>query len=188
MLVSVVFLLTSGAIHYALMAAWLNTFLVMGTSRAFELGVGVATLAIGLISVKEFFAPGHGVTLGASGGVRAALASRARRVLAQGSRLPALASVAALALVANVTHLLCTSGLPVTYTTAMGREDLTPIQSYGYLGIYVIAYMIPAAILIGSAAFMLASPRLTVEGGRWLKLTSGIVMIGLAWVLLRPAI
>jgi hypothetical protein len=48
--------------------------------------------------------------------------------------------------------------------------------------------MVPPSILIGSAAFMLASPRLTVQGGRWLKLTSGIVMIGLAWVLLRPSI
>lgn len=186
LLVAGTYILTAGAIHYALMSAWLNVYLIVGSSRLFESAIGVVALLLGLINVKDFFAPGVGVSLSLSADAKPALAARARRLLSAGSLWPALAGVATLAFFVNGAEILCTAGLPATYTAVIAREGLAPLTVHGYLALYVLGYMAPASILSVAVAAMLTSPRISVDAGRWLKLLSGLVMIGLGVTMLLP--
>ncbi|MEJ2095329.1 MAG: NrdH-redoxin, partial [Gammaproteobacteria bacterium] len=63
LLVAGTFVLMSGLVYYACMAAWLNLFLIIGFSRLLQIFVGLVAVLIGLIHVKDYFALKQGVSL-----------------------------------------------------------------------------------------------------------------------------
>lgn len=58
---------------------------------------------------------------------------------------------------------------------------------YGYLLLYDLAYMLDDVIVLSIGIITLSQRRLQEKEGRWLKLVSGLVMVGLsAYLLLAP--
>lgn len=99
----------------------------------------------------------------------------------------ALAAAAALALLVNLVELLCTAGLPAPYTAVLSQQGRPASGYYGYLMLYIAAYLVDDALMVGIAVAALSSRRLEANTGRWLKLVSGLVRLGLALLmLLRP--
>ena len=181
------FVLASGAVYYAFMAAWLNVFLFVGMSEALRIGLAVLAMLIGFINVKDFFAFRRGVSLSIPDSAKPGLYARARAILKAESLPASLAAVAVLAVVVNFVELLCTAGLPAIYTAVLTQHDLSPLAHYGYLGLYILAYIADDALMVGAAVLALGSGKLDERGGRRLKLLSGAVMLALGLVmLLRP--
>lgn len=186
-LVAGTFVLVSGVAYYAFMAAWLNVFLVAGFSEPIRVGLGAAALLVGTVNVKDFVAPGRGFSLSIPDAAKPGLYARVRGVLRAGSLGPALAGVAALAVVANSFELLCTAGLPAIYTAVLTQQGLDAAAHYGYLALYVAAYMADDSLMVATAVLALGSRKLSERAGAWLKLLSGAVMLALgAVMLLRP--
>ena len=101
--------------------------------------------------------------------------------------IAAVVAVAVLAVVVNFVELLCTAGLPAIYTAVLTQHALSPLAHYGYLGLYILAYIADDALMVGTAVLALGSGKLDERGGRRLKLLSGAVMLALGLVmLLRP--
>lgn len=79
-------------------------------------------------------------------------------------------------------------GLPALYTAILTSRGLPGWEYYGYLGLYIAAYMLDDAILVAVGVVTLGKRKLQERGGRWLKLVSGLTIFGLGIVLLmRPA-
>ena len=186
-LVAGTFVLVSGAVYYAFMAAWLNIFLVVGMSTGLRWALGGVALLIGGINVKDFFAFGEGPSLSIPAAAKPGLYARARAVL-HAEALPAsLLAVSALAVVVNFIELLCTAGFPAIYTAVLTQQQLSPAAYYAYLGLYIAGYIVDDALMVAAAVIALSSYKLTERAGRWLKLVSGAVMLALGVVmLLRP--
>ncbi len=181
------FVLASGAVYYAFMAAWLNVFLLVGMTAALRVGLAVLAMLIGLINMKDFFAFRRGVSLSIPASAKPGIYARARAILKAESLPASLVAVAALAVVVNFVELLCTAGLPAIYTAVLTSQGLSPLAHYGYLGLYILAYIADDALMVGTAVLALGSGKLTESGGRLLKLLSGVVMLALGVVmLLRP--
>ena len=181
------FVLASGAVYYAFMAAWLNVFLFVGMSEALRIGLAVLAMLIGFINVKDFFAFRRGVSLSIPESAKPGLYARARSILKAESLPASLAAVAVLAVVVNFVELLCTAGLPAIYTAVLTQHALSPLAHYGYLGLYILAYIADDALMVGTAVLALGSGKLDERSGRRLKLLSGAVMLVLGLVmLLRP--
>jgi hypothetical protein len=187
LLVGGTFVLASGVVYFAFMAAWLNVFLLMGVSRATQIVLGAVALLIGLVNVKDFVAFGRGLSFSIPASVKPAIYSRMRGVMHAESMSAALGAVIVLALLVNMVELLCTSGLPAVYTQVLAARDLPAWQYYGYLALYNVFYMLDDALLLAAAVVTLRMSKLQERGGRVLKLVSGVVMLllGLALVL-RP--
>jgi uncharacterized membrane protein HdeD (DUF308 family) len=81
-------------------------------------------------------------------------------------------------------ELLCTAGLPAVYTQILIWHDLPWWGYYGYLGLYNVAYMLDDSLMLTIAVVTLGRRKLQEQEGRWLKLVSGVVMLGLGVVLL----
>ncbi len=186
-LIAGTFVLGSGAVYFAFMAAWLNVFLAVGMSDAVRWTLGVVALAIGGFNLKDFVAWGRGPSLSIPDSVKPGLYVRMRRVL-QAQALPAsLLAVAALAVVVNFVELLCTAGIPAIYSAVLAGQQLGTTAHYAYLGLYILGYIADDAIMVSLAVWALGSGKLRERTGRWLKLISGSVMIVLGTVLLlRP--
>jgi glutaredoxin len=186
-LIAGTFVLTSGVVYYAFMAAWLNVFLAVGWSQPVRIGLALLALAIGAINLKDFLAPGRGLSLAIPAAARPGLVARMAR-LRETRSLPALLlGVVALAILVNFVELLCTAGLPAVYTAVLTQQGLTPAAHYAYLGLYILGYIADDSLMVGIAVKALGSGKLGERGGRVLKLMSGGVMLALgAVLLLRP--
>lgn len=186
-LIAGVFVLASGTVYYAFMAAWLNIFWVIGFSAVLRLTLGGLALAIGGLNIKDFFFWRQGVSLSIPASAKPGLYARARAVLASDKLLPALTGVTILAVLVNFIELLCTAGFPAIYTAILAQQDLSLVSYYAYLGLYILGYVADDALMVTIAVVALSNRKLTERAGQRLKLISGVVMLGLGSVLiLRP--
>jgi hypothetical protein len=186
-LIAGTFVLVSGAVYYAFMAAWLNLFLIIGLSTILRLTLGSVALVIGGINVKDFFTWGQGFSLSIPASAKPGLYARMRAVLGAETLFPSLTAVAILAVTVNFIELLCTAGFPALYTAVLTQQELSPSAHYAYLGLYILGYIADDSLMVATAVIALSHRKLTEHAGRWLKLLSGMVMLTLGGVMiLRP--
>ncbi|MFZ5601934.1 MAG: glutaredoxin family protein [Pseudomonadota bacterium] len=186
-LVAGTFVLVSGAVYYAFMAAWLNVFLLVGMSNALRIGLAVLALLMGAVNVKDFIAFKKGISLSIPESAKPGLYARMRRVMQADALSASLLAVTALAVVVNFVELLCTAGLPAIYTAVLAQQGVSTAGHYAYLALYILAYMADDALMVAIAVIALGSNKMTETTGRWLKLLSGSVMVALGIVmLLKP--
>jgi hypothetical protein len=179
-----VFVLVSGLVYYAFMAAWLNAFLFLGMSRWIQASLGGVALVLGGLNLKDFLWMGRGPSLGIPEAAKPTIYARVRRVVTAERLGAALGAATVLALLVNTVELLCTAGLPALYTRILTLRELPPLQYHGYLLLYNLFYMFDDALMLGAAVVTLSHHRLQRREARWLKLLSGVVMLGLGLVLL----
>jgi glutaredoxin len=188
-LIAGTFVLVSGAVYYAFMAAWLNVFLAVGMSAALRIGLGALATLIGAVNLRDALGAEQGFVLSIPEGSKPGLYARMRNVMNARTLLPALAGVATLAVVVNFVELLCTAGFPAIYTAVLAQQELGRGAYYAYLGLYVLGYIADDAVMVTVAVIALGARRLTARAGRWLKLASGAVMLLLGVALiLRPGL
>ena len=187
LLIGGTFVVVSGLVYFAFMAAWLSIFLLIGLRRPAQVVLGGIAGMIGGLNVKDVFALGRGVSLVIPAAAKPRIYARVRAVL-QAEHVPgALLGVGALAVLVNAVELLCTAGLPAIYTQILTLRRLPSWQYYAYLGLYDVAYMLDDALMLAIAVVTLGRRKLEARAGRWLKLVSGCVMLGLGFALLfRP--
>lgn len=183
-LIAGTFVLVSGFIYFAFMAAWLNVFLLIGFSRAVQVLLGGIALAVGAFNVKDFVALGTGPSLSIPASAKPGIYARVRRIMQAENLAGAMVGVILLAALVNTVELLCTAGFPAVYTHILAARDLPWWSYYGYLGLYNLAYIMDDAVMVTIAVVTLQRHKLQERAGRWLKLVSGLLMLTLGSVLL----
>jgi glutaredoxin len=186
LLIAGTFVAVEGIAYFAFMAAWLNLFLFIGLSRTSEVVLGVIAALAGIINLKDFWAFGRGVSLSIPAAAKPTLYARMRRVLQTEQLVLAVAGAAVLAVLVQVIELLCTSGFPALYTRILTLRALSRHAYYGYLLLYNVFYMLDDVIVLAVGVITLSQRRLQEHVGRWLKLMSGLVMLGLGVFLMAP--
>ena len=173
------FVVIQGIAYFVFMAAWLNLFLLVGLSRASQWAVAAIALVAGAINIKDYFAPGVGVSLSISDKHKPGIYARMRGILHAESLPAAIAGVIVLGLLVQVVEFMCTSGFPALFTRILTLRDLDPASYYGYLLLYDAAYMFDDVIVLAIGVTTLSNRRLQEKEGRLLKLLSGVVMVAL---------
>ncbi len=181
------FVVISGLAYFAFMAAWLNIFRWMGVQRPIQIALGGLGVFIGTINVKDFFAFHKGVTLSIPAAAKPGIYRRTRDIVQSQYLTAAIAGAVVLAVVVNVVELLCTAGLPALYTQILTMQQLPAWANYCYLALYNVAYMFDDALLLTIIVITMSHRKLQEQEGRWLKLLSGTVVLGLGLVMMvRP--
>ena len=178
------FVLVSGVVYFAFMAAWLNVFLFIGYVRIIQVLMGGLAVGIGLLNVKEFWAFGQGLSLTIPESVKPGFYARIRKILAAEHLSQAFIGILVLATLVNMVEFVCKAGFPALFTQVLSQQGLTTFEYYGYLGLYNLAYVADDAVMVTIAVITLSHRKLQEREGRWLKLISGLVMLGLGLLLL----
>lgn len=179
-----VFVLFSGLVYFAFMAAWLNVFLLLGPLQGITLAAGALAVLIALINIKDYFLFQRGLSLSIPNKAKPRLFERMRGIV-QASNLPVLVTgTVMLAVVANSYELLCTAGFPMVYTRILTLKALPMADYYLYLAFYNMVYVIPLLLIVLAFVFALGGRKLKESEGRVLKLLSGTMMLGLGLMLL----
>lgn len=176
------FVLVSGIVYFAFMAAWLNLFLVIGFSRIMQVVVGIVAMLIGIVHIKDFFAFKRGLSLSIPESAKPGLYARTRDVIYARNLWLSLVAVIVLAVLVNMIELLCTAGLPAVYTHVLTSRGLPAATYYAYLLLYNIAYIFDDALMVTVVVYTLSRTRIQEQTGRILKFISGgvILLLGIA--------
>lgn len=182
-----VFLLTSGLVYFAFMAAWLNLFLFLGSLAWIKAAVGVFALAAGAYYLREFLRnPGASCPV-TSPGERQRVMESLRTAVAQRSFLAAVLGIMALAIAVNMIELLCSAGIPAVYTQVLALSDLSPVSYYGHLALYITVFMLDDAIIFLAAMLALQATGIAASYSRWSHLIGGSVLLAIGTLLiLKP--
>lgn len=184
LLIGGIFVLFSGLMYFAFMAAWLNLFQLLGNLAWVTIAAGALAVLVGVVNVKDFFAFERGVTLSIPESRKPDIYRRARAILGA-DNLPALvAATVFLAIAANFYELLCTAGFPMVYTRLLTLSELPPAGHYLYLALYNLIYVVPLVLIVLAFVRTMGARKLTERDGRLLKLLSGSMMLELGALLL----
>jgi glutaredoxin len=178
------FVAVEGIAYFVFMAAWLNLFLLIGLSEISQVIIALIALMAGIINVKDFFFFGRGFSLSISDKAKPDIYARIRRILLAENLFGAVIAAAVLAILVQIVEFMCTSGFPALFTRIITLKQMNTLDYYAYLLLYNLAYMFDDLIILAIGVITLSHKRLQEKEGRWLKLISGLVMIGLAVYLL----
>ncbi|MEN6584522.1 MAG: hypothetical protein ABFE02_00535 [Sulfuricella sp.] len=179
-----IFVLFSGLMYFAFMAAWLSLFQLLGNLAWVTLAAGTLAVLVGAVNVKDFFAFGQGPSLSIPESRKPDIYRRARAIVSA-DNLPAMvAATIFLAIAANFYELLCTAGFPMVYTRLLSLSGLAPAGRYLYLALYNLVYVVPLALIVLAFVRSMGARKLTEREGRLLKLLSGAMMLELGLLLL----
>ncbi len=182
------FVLVSGIVYYALIAAWLNLFIFIGISSILMQILGAVALLLASINIKEAFIQQDKFSLAIPASAKPSLYSRMRTIINANSLGVSVLGVIVLAIVVNFIELLCTSGFPALYVAILTQQELSTSMYYGYIGLYILGYILDDSIIVTIAVIALSSKKLSSGTGQKLKLISGSVMFMLGLVMLfRPS-
>jgi len=106
--------------------------------------------------------------------------NRMRGILHAPTYKVAIVGTIVLALLVQVVEFMCTSGFPALFTRILTLKQLDIAAYYGYLLLYISAYMLDDVIVLGIGVTLLSRHRCQEKEGRVLKLIAGVVMIGSA--------
>jgi glutaredoxin-related protein len=183
-LIGGVFVLFSGLMYFAFMAAWLGLFRIMGSLPWVTGAAGALAVVIGAVNTKDFFAFKAGVSLSIPESRKADIFRRGRAILATGNLPAMLAATVLLAIAANFYELLCTAGFPMVYTRLLTMQVSNSTQHLFYLALYNVIYVFPMLLIVFAFVRTLGARKLSEREGRLLKLLSGLMMLELGLLLL----
>lgn len=184
LLIGTTFVGISALIYFMFMAAWLNLFIMIGTIPAITLVAGMIAIVFGAINTKDYFLFRQGPSLSIPESAKPSLFRRMRELLKADNITTMLVGTATLAVAANSYELLCTAGFPMVYTRLLTLNELSNLQHYAYLVLYNFIYVIPLMVIVLVFSFTLGAYKLSEQQGRFLKLLSGLMMLGLGTVML----
>jgi hypothetical protein len=185
--IGAIFVLTSGLLYFAFMAAWLNVFLVIGELRWVTVLAALIALGLAVINIKDYLWFGRGVSASIPETAKPGLYQRMRTLMLADNWPALLVGTVTLAIAANTYELLCTAGFPMLFTRLLTLRELPPSGHYLYLALYNLVYVVPLLGIATLFVITFGSRKLQAHEGRILKLLSGLMMLGLGLaLLLRP--
>lgn len=182
------FIAVEGIAYFIFMAAWLNLFLLIGLSRISEIVIAIIALLAGIINLKNIKIFGKTMSLSIPDAAKPGIYTRIRGILQAQNMTAAMLGAVVLAILVQIVEFMCTSGFPALYTRILTLQHFSSLDYYGYLLLYNLAYMFDDLIILAIGIITLSQRRLQEKEGRLLKLTSGLVMIGLGiYLIIYPA-
>ena len=178
------FVVVEGIAYFVFLAAWLNLFLLIGLARWSQILIAAIAIIAGLVNLKDFFAFKWGFSLSIPESQKPKIYQRMRNILHAKSMTAAIAGAVVLAVLVQIVELLCTSGFPALFTRILTLRELDTASYYGYLLLYMAAYMLDDVLVLGTGVALLSRHRLQEREGRVLKLLAGLAMVGLGVYLL----
>lgn len=181
------FIVTSAAVYYLFLAAWLNVLLFLGMMLWIRVAVAVVALAGGAYYLREFFMNPQALCHVTGSASRQRVLLQLRAVALERRFWLALLGIVVLAIAVNLVEFLCSAGIPAVYVQILSMSQLPVWQYHAYLLLYILVFMLDDLLV-----FVIAMKTLRVSGlsgsyARWSHLLGGVLLLLIGSLLLvRP--
>ena len=158
------FVAVQGIAYFRFLAAWLNLFLMIGLSRVWELVIAAVALFAGTSTSRTSSPSGAGCRCPFPRTSQPGIYDRMRAIL-QAENLCAALVAMVLGVLVQFVELLCTSGFPALFTRILTLQHMEGVQYYGYLLLYLAAYMLDDLMILAVGVITLSRHRLQEREG-----------------------
>jgi glutaredoxin len=178
------FLFAEGFIYFLIMTAWLNTFVFLGYTRIVMIAVGALAIWWGVNSLREFIKSKGKIECKLDNlEQKQQLKKEVAEILKSPLTLSTFLGIVILAFTVNSIEFACSSAIPVIFTQYLALQKLDIIQTYFYVFIYCILYMIDD-ILVFVLGFFAAGGTLGDRVASYSHLIGALVLIAIGSILL----
>lgn len=188
LLLGLSFILTSALIYFFFMIAWLNITTFITKISLFRTIIGVFALICGIYHLYNYYKKrkesGCDVV---DDKKRGKIFDKIKKFTHEKSFLIALIGIITLAVTVNFIELACSAGLPVMFIEILNLNNLTNLEYYLYIILYVLFFMLDDIVVFIIAITTMELTGFSTKYGKLSKLIGGIllVLIGLL-MLIKP--
>ncbi|MFA5930360.1 MAG: hypothetical protein WC861_05750 [Candidatus Micrarchaeia archaeon] len=178
------FLFASGALYFLIMAAWLNAFLFVGLVRPVMIAVGAIALYWGITTLRELWKNKGAIACKVDDpkGKRK-LAGEIEALLSSPLSIATFAGLVVLAFTINSIEFVCSSAIPAVFTSVLSLSNISALEHYFYIFVYVVMYMLDDIIVFALAYFAVGGT-LGNRIASWGNAIGAVILIALGLVLL----
>jgi hypothetical protein len=180
------FLLTTAIMYLTFMVAWLNVTILFGTITYLRWLIAAIALIGGGANIRTYLKTKPGCEV-IDDRKRKKLSKRVKEIFSQPVFILASFGVIVLAVSVNLVELICSAGLPVIFTQVLSIQNMTGIEYFMYLLLYLLFFIADDIIIFVIAMKTTQLTGISTKYSRWAHLVGGIIMIILAILMvLKP--
>lgn len=177
------FILTSGIVYFFFLTAWLNLFQFLGFVYWIKIIIGIVAIVSGVLHVKNVLTSKGGCHA-TNEKQRESIIHKVQKVLGEKSYALAILGIISLAISVNLIEVVCSAGLPAVYTNLLSSINLSPVEYYLYLILYVIVFMLDDLIVFFIAIKTFEVTGIAKKYTKWSGLIGGIIIIIIGIILI----
>ena len=178
------FIVASGFVYFLFLAAWLNLFLFLSLTSWIKVIIGVIALCAGIYYLKDFATNKDAECKVTGTKKKKFFMQKMQEIVVKKHLLLAIVGIIILAFAVNLIELVCSAGLPAIYTQILSISDLTKLDYYLYLLLYVSIFILDDLLIFFSTMFTLKITGLHTKYSRISHLVGGIIMLIIGILLL----
>lgn len=178
------FLFVSGAVYYLFIAAWLNVFLLIGYNLWVQKIIGLVAIGGGGFYLYEACGKDPNQCKVTNLSRRQKTIARMKEIMNYSAWPAMILGVAVLAASVNMVELVCTAGLPAVFTQILAFNNVSDLARYGYIGLFILMYMIDDLVIFAIAVYTLHATGLTTKYRRFTLIFGGALMYVLGILLI----
>jgi thiol-disulfide isomerase/thioredoxin len=171
------FVLASGILYFLFMTAWINIFLLVGYIKVLTLIIGLVALGGGILSLKEYIETRNEAltckVTDSSG--RKKTMNKIQDIISRPLSVFVIFSIIGLAFIVNSVEFVCSAAIPAVFTQVLAMKELSAVQNYSYILLYVLFFMIDDIIIFGMAALAIGS-KFSEKYAKYCRLIGGIIL------------
>lgn len=172
-----VFIFASGFVYFLFMSAWLNFFIFLGLVNWIRIAIAVLAIFVAINYLRDFVKNKDGSCEVDLAGNKQKVFGRLKEVVYRKNLLWSLFGIILLAFSVNLLELVCSAGLPAVYTKILSMNELSTVQYYLYLLIYIVVFMLDDLAVFIITMITMKRVALNTKYARYSHLIGGIVML-----------
>ena len=153
------FVLASGVLYFLFMTVWFEAYRqFIGHLTAVTIVIGLVALGGGILQIREAIKTKGAIVCEVTDEEsRKKTMTRVQKIVSSPITLGTIAGIVVLAFAVNSIEFVCSAAVPAIFTHVLSLASLTTLQYYGYILVYVLAFMLDDLIIFGSAAIAMTS-------------------------------
>lgn len=178
------FLITSALIYFLIMLAWLNVAVLITKVNIIRSVIGFIAIIGGLYNIITTFKTSENGCNATDKKDRKKIMERIKKFTNEKSIWLSLIGVIALAISVNLIELACSAGLPVMFTQILVINDLSKIEYFIYIMVYIFFFLIDDLLIFIIAVSTMKVSGISVKYGKISKIVGGIILLLIGILLL----
>lgn len=172
------FLISSSLVYLAFMVSWLSFAKMISGVALVRCLIAIFAIIAGAINLNSFINQ-----IGEEDGCNVVDNTKRKKIFAkikkfthEKSFIIAIFGVIFLALSVNLIELACSAGLPVIFTGLLAMNDLSPMEYWSYIVIYIFFFMLDDLIIFAIAVKTMELTGISTKYSKYSHLVGGLLM------------
>jgi len=180
----IVFIVTSAFVYFLFMAAWLNFILFIGMVTWVRIIIGLVALIGGGYNLREYIVNKEGNCKVTNTEKRQKTFAKLKAITQRKNFWLAIGGIILLAFAVNLVEAVCSAGLPAVYTQILSLNDLSTMEYYLYILLYIFFFMLDDLIVFFIAMTTLRMTGADKKYAKWSNLIGGVLMLIIGLILI----